>query len=126
MRLLLDTHAFIWFVDDSPQLGSKIKALIENSASISISIASIWEIGIKRSLNKLDFDVTMEGIFEEIVNLYIALLEISKHNLIELERLPMHHRDPFERLLIAQAISEKMTLVSKDRHFNSYGVNVIW
>ena len=126
MKILLDTHTFIWFVEDSPQLSSTAKSSIEYSSDVYISIASIWEIAIKRNLNKLDFDVTINQIFDELTKLNIELLQITKLSLSQLEKLPLYHRDPFDRLIIAQAISENMSIISKDKAFDLYNISTVW
>lgn len=125
MKLLIDTHIYIWLAENSQRLDLKIKQQIEKSSEVYISIASVWEIAIKRSLGKLEFEQTMYQIFKSFNDQKINLLQISKRHLEILETLPLHHRDPFDRLIIAQATAEGMTIVSQDQHFSSYDVKII-
>jgi PIN domain nuclease of toxin-antitoxin system len=127
MHLLLDTHAFIWFFNGDDDLGSTARNLIEDPANTCwLSIASLWEISIKTSIGKL----TLQGQLAEVEGFMevgaIRLLPISFEHLLQLQHLPFHHRDPFDRLLIAQAITENLTLLSQDTVFQQYGVSLVW
>ena len=108
MRLLLDTHSFIWFVIDSPKLSITVKELIEDENNEKLlSIASIWEIAIKCSSGKLGFDRPFRVFIEQQLSLNsINLLNITLAHLNVVSTLPFHHRDPFDRLLIAQFLVE--------------------
>ena len=128
MRLLLDTHALIWFLEDDPKLSQRARAAIGDVGNRrSISDATAWEAGIKHTLGKLRLPVPYEELFPgRLEALGFRVLPIKHAHLHEMVRLPWHHRDPFDRLLIAQARVEGMTLVSCDPHFPAYGVPVLW
>ena len=130
MRLLLDTHAFLWFINDDPQLSAYAKSLIEDSANdVLLSIASVWEIAIKASLGKLQirFATTFEEFITQQLNVNdITLLNISPPHFEPLFTLPFHHRDPFDRLLIAQAITEQLGIIGRDVAFDHYPIKRYW
>ena len=122
MKILLDTHVFLWHIEGNPLLALEDSRMIEDPAHIKyLSIASLWEIAIKTSLKKL----TITAPLDRIIPAEIHILDITISHLMELQRLPFHHRDPFDRLIIAQALIEGHTLMSRDRHFRMYGVPVI-
>lgn len=122
MKLLLDTHIFLWFIMGSHHLSAEDRALIEDETNIKfISVASLWEIAIKSSIGKL----TLSAPFDQLIPQHLSLngfelLPIEIAHLAMVTTLPFHHRDPFDRLLIAQAITEKMPLLSSDSAFNAY------
>jgi PIN domain nuclease of toxin-antitoxin system len=128
MHLLLDTHAYLWFIAGDDQLSPKAKAAIENPENLKlISAASLWEITIKLSLGKLALKTTLERIVSDhIFNNGFNLLQIETGHLIELSRLPMHHRDPFDRLLVAQCKADGLALCSADQTFENYDIQLIW
>ena len=128
MRLLLDTHAFLWFINGDEKLNQHSKALIQESNNeVLVSIATLWEIAIKTSLNKLELLQPFEIVIpKELAENEFTLLPIKLEHLVELRKLPFHHRDPFDRLLIAQSLSEKLPLISKDDQFGNYDVERIW
>lgn len=128
MKLLADTHAFLWFVTDAPQLSAKAKALLESpDTERFLSIASIWEMAIKASLGKLTLRNPLEEFISEQLSLNrFTLLNISAEHALQTARLPFHHRDPFDRLLIAQSITEKIPLLSNDNALDAYGITRIW
>lgn len=128
MNALLDTHSFIWFVEGNPSLSSPVRAIIEAPDNdIFVSIASIWEMAIKISLGKLHlsqpFDVFVSH--QLLVN-DISLLDITVNHTSQVATLPFHHRDPFNRLLIAQSLVEHIPLISIDTIFDAYGVKRLW
>lgn len=127
MRLLLDTHAFLWFIDDNPRLSAKAKLLIESDADLLLSAASLWEIAIKVSLGKLTlahpFDVFLP---EQLTKNAVEILPISLAHLGAVAALPFRHRDPFDRLLAAQASVEGTPIVSADPVFDAYPVRRLW
>jgi PIN domain nuclease of toxin-antitoxin system len=128
MNLLLDTHTFLWFVWDDPQLSPTARAGITNPGNRKlISTASCWEIAIKVSLQKLDLgEPYLDFMRREIsINLF-EILPISLEHASQLVVLPFHHRDPFDRALIAQAMWEQMVIVSVDTAFDAYAVKRIW
>ena len=128
MKLLLDTHTFLWFIGADPQLSAYARQLIEDPGNQRfLSIASIWEITIKSSLGRLIVPTPPSRLINDHVwSNSIALLAISSEHLDGVHALPYHHKDPFDRLMIAQAIHEGMTLVSKDQAFTAYNLPVIW
>lgn len=127
-RLLLDTHAFLWWVDDAPELTTAARqAIADGNNECYLSLASCWEMSIKSSLGKLRLTSPVERfVSEQMTSNGFTLLHIELRHAAKVEKLPFHHRDPFDRLLLAQAISEKLTLVSADRIFHDYGVKVLW
>ncbi len=128
MNILLDTHAFLWYLNGDENLSDKARKSIEKKNSvIYISIASIWEISIKIGLKKLKIDVSLEELENQISLNNFIILPIKFEHIIELSKLGNHHRDPFDRILIAQSLTEKITVITKDAHFNHYkGINSIW
>jgi PIN domain nuclease of toxin-antitoxin system len=128
MRFLLDTHVFLWFVLNDAQLSPKaLQLIVEPTHDILISPASYWELAIKVSLGKYQipgsFQVWME---QQIAANAFQILPITIAHAATVTTLPFHHRDPFDRLLIAQALTEKIAIVSADRVFNSYSVLREW
>lgn len=128
MTYLLDTHTFLWFITDDVQLSKNAKQLIEDSdQALYLSIASIWELAIKVSVGKLaipaPFDAFVVGQLREN---NIGLLEIKVAHTGRVATLPFHHRDPFDRLIIAQALSEHWPIIGKDAVFDAYGVQRLW
>ena len=127
MKLLLDTQAFIWFVENDWNLPHKGKNAIELPRNtIIISIASLWEMTIKISIGKLKLNFRLEEMFEQISNNGFTLLPILPKHLFQLSNLPMHHNDPFDRLIIAQSKSENMPVVTSDDKFSEYSITRIW
>ena len=127
MKLLLDTHTFIWFINGDERLSTKAKKeILKSSNSKFISMASIWEMAIKTSLGKLRINYPFEEVFNQIEeNGFESLSIIFDHTLL-VSQLEFHHRDPFDRLIIAQAISENMKIISNDRNFQNYQVKMVW
>ena len=128
MAYLLDTHTFLWFLEGSKRLSKKTKDIIVNPKNKTfISIASIWEMGIKLSLDKLELDLSLEELKQELIRNEIEILPLDFDHIITLSKLEYHHRDPFDRILISQAKSEKLTILSKDSQFKLYKqVKVVW
>lgn len=128
MRLLLDTHVFLWWVDDDSRLGVGARQLIgEVGNQCFVSLASCWELAIKHSLGKLTLAQPFEAFMAEHLRRNgFGLLPIDFRHLVRLTTLPFHHRDPFDRLLAAQAIEEQMLLVSADPAFDHYPVARQW
>ncbi len=126
--LLLDTHTMLWFFWDDPQLSAHAKALIEDGNNRKlISIASCWEIAIKVGVGKLDLGESSRSFLpSEIARNNFELLPISLGHATMVEGLVAHHRDPFDRLLVAQAMSEGLPVVSADGIFDQYGVDRLW
>jgi PIN domain nuclease of toxin-antitoxin system len=128
MRLLLDTHTFLWFIDGNANLSTSTRALIEDMANeVFLSVASLWEMAIKVSLRKLQLEHPFEILMPEQLSLNgIELLGITVSHVANVAVLPFHHRDPFDRLLIAQSLAERMPIVSRDPAFDSYPVTRLW
>ena len=129
MMYLLDTSAFIWFVDGDSQLSGAARQCIENSENtVFISIISLWEIVIKQRLNKLDFSADVSQMILDIQTMDAHLLGLKSHHLQFLETLqsPPSHKNPFDRLLISQALADSLSIVSNDRKFSLYPVSLIW
>jgi PIN domain nuclease of toxin-antitoxin system len=127
MKNLLDTHTFIWFLEDNKNLSAtSIKYIEDPDAENYLSIVSLWEIAIKISLGKLEINIPFEKLEAYILDNNFQILPISFNDLIELSNLPFRLRDPFDRLLIAQSISNTLNLISKDNIFDEYGIAVIW
>jgi PIN domain nuclease of toxin-antitoxin system len=127
-RLLLDTHVFLWWIGDISQLQSNAKRAIANiNNECYLSVASCWEMAIQASLGKLRLAKPIERfVTEQLTANGFSLLNIDLRHAAKVEKLPFYHRDPFDRLLIAQAMVERLTIVSADRIFSKYGVKVLW
>jgi PIN domain nuclease of toxin-antitoxin system len=127
MDLLIDTHAVIWFITEDSKLPLKTKRIIEDSKNnCFVSVASYWEIAIKYSLDRLDLGSDLENIFRIIEKTGFELLPITTNQILINSTLPHHHNDPFDRIIIAQAIYENLKIVSKDGQFENYNVSLIW
>jgi PIN domain nuclease of toxin-antitoxin system len=127
MKLLLDTHAFLWFIEDSPRLSAEAKGLLESDVDLFISVASLWEIAIKLSTGKLTLTQQFEAfISEQLSKNTIEVLPITVAHLALVATLPFHHRDPFDRLLIAQATVELLPIVSIDQALDHYRIKRLW
>ena len=127
MRLLLDTHALLWSLGDPGKLSMHARKAIEERENVCLlSVGSLWEIAIKISLGKLQMDIPIEAIPAELDRLGVVLLGIDVAHLVVLSKLPFHHRDPFDRLLICQSLVDDLHVVSADAVFDRYGVNRIW
>ena len=128
MRLLLDTHTFLWFIAGDERLsGPAREAIADIKNEVLLSIASLWEIAIKLSLGKLE----LEGPFDALIPQLLAdnavkILPIELEHLFVLAELPFHHRDPFDRLIIAQGLAENIPILSADGAFREYPVRIIW
>ncbi len=128
MRLLLDTHSFLWFIGGSPRLSSEARALIEDTSNqVLLSVGSLWEMAIKISLGKLSLAEPFEVFIPQQLELnQIELLGITVNHAAAVSILPFHHRDPFDRLLIGQAQVEQIPIVSDDTTFDAYSIARLW
>jgi PIN domain nuclease of toxin-antitoxin system len=127
MKLLLDTHTFLWFIDDSPQLSVHAKSLLESDNDLLLSVASLWEIAIKYNLDKLKLPTPYEVFIpQQLTTNDIEILPISFPHLAAVSVLPRHHRDPFDRMIIAQAQVERVAIVSVDPLFDTYPIRRLW
>jgi PIN domain nuclease of toxin-antitoxin system len=128
MNFLLDTHTILWFLDGNQSLSPKARAAIETATTTKfISIASIWEIAIKRGLGKIGSEITLKELMQAILENGFEILPLDFIHILSLSELENFHRDPFDRIIIAQALTENLTLISKDQNFNLYpGVKLVW
>ena len=127
MRILIDTQAFIWFVENDKQLPSKIKNELEDSDNmIIISIASLWEMTIKITLDKLHLSCDIEEMIDKVYRNGFEILPILPEHIIKLSTLEYFHRDPFDRIIISQGLSENLVIVSSDKVLDDYGVKRKW
>lgn len=126
--LLVDTQAMLWFFWDDPQLSDDARAQIEDGENRKlVSLASCWEIAIKVGLGKLDLgEPSRTFLPREIARNNCELLQIRLEHATAVEDLPLHHRDPFDRLLIAQMMVEDLPVISADQVFDQYGVSRLW
>ncbi len=123
MKLLLDTHALLWWLADTPQLGPKARGAIADPANdILVSIVSVWEIAVKVRTGKLE--AKLPSVIAAIERNGFSRLAISDAHLQTLMTLPVHHRNPFDHLLIAQAVADGATLITSDRHAPRYAVQI--
>lgn len=128
MDLLLDTHAFLWFIDDDPRLSPLAAQRIGGADSrVAVSVVSAWEIVIKIRTGKLTLGRQFADLWSEsIAENDLEVLDVTSKHILALDPLPLHHRDPFDRLLVAQAIAEGLQLVSADSALDPYPVQRIW
>lgn len=128
MNLLLDTHTFLWFTAGNSNLSEVARSAIEDENNdVYLSVASLWEIAIKISIGKFELSESFEALIpQQLAENEIELLNISVAHTALVASMPFHHRDPFDRLVAAQAKAEQMTLVSADDIFDSYEVDRIW
>ena len=127
MTLLLDTHVFLWWLDDNPRLGPRSRAAIADpDSTVWVSAATAWEIAIKTGLGRLEMSEPPEDVLpREIERGDFRPLAILVEHALAVRTLPLHHRDPFDRLLIAQAMAEELRLITADRAFAHYNVSLI-
>jgi PIN domain nuclease of toxin-antitoxin system len=121
--LLLDTHVLLWWLDDNPELLTDTRDKISVTPSVFVSLASCWEIALKVSIGKLEFPLDLME--TEITNNHFTPLPINISHIRQTAQLPMFHRDPFDRMLIAQALTESLILVTRDELLAGYGVRTL-
>ncbi len=128
MKVLLDTHAFLWAVDASSHLSKKAIQVFESDQNeLFLSAASVWEMAIKVSLGRLELPKTVNNfVAEQLAENRITFVEVGFRPVCQVATLPFHHRDPFDRLLAAQCLVDDYLLLSRDRVFKEYGVKTIW
>ena len=126
-RYLLDTHTLIWYLSNDPKLPAKVADLLENpDETLLVSVASYWEMAIKLNLGKLVLPTSLEALMSLAQSKDILMLPISEVALLTTSTLPLHHRDPFDRMMIAQAMTDGLRVVSADEAFDAYGVERVW
>ncbi|MBM2814702.1 MAG: toxin-antitoxin system toxin component [Ignavibacteria bacterium] len=127
MKYLIDTQILIWIFGDSYRIPKKILDILKNTENqIIVSAVSIWEIAIKKSIGKLKFDFELKILVQEIYEMNINILDITSEQIIKVADLPFHHKDPFDRLIISQAILENLPVNSSDVNFKKYEIELIW
>ncbi|WPF89366.1 type II toxin-antitoxin system VapC family toxin [Cyanobacterium aponinum UTEX 3222] len=123
---LLDTHAFIWLSENDPNLPINLRQKIDSAEKVYLSIISLWEIAIKINIGKLSLKKSYQHIENELKLSDILLLPITFADTQRLCNLPLYHRDPFDRMLIVQAMEKELILVSKDTKFSAYPIEILW
>lgn len=128
MPALLDTHAFLWLTGDQTRLSDAASEYLRDAQNrLFLSVASAWEIAIKHGKGRLELDIPLSELLADVPSrLSIDLLPITPAHLVQVAALPEHHRDPFDRLLVAQCPVEKLPLVSADGVLDAYGIRRIW
>ena len=124
MKLILDTHAALWWLSDDARLGREaVRELSDETNLVLLSAAVVWEVAIKRSLRKLD---APDGFVPTLIGAGAQPLSVTVDHAAAVEELPWHHRDPFDRILVAQTIAEGAILVSRDQPVRRYDIPVVW
>jgi len=127
MRYLLDTHTLIWFISGDKELSTKARKAIEADDAINfVSIASLWEISIKISMDRLELNSTFDKLAEQMADNNFQILPITFDDVLMLSTLSFHHKDPFDRMIIVQGITNKLTIISKDKSFSDYKPKLLW
>jgi PIN domain nuclease of toxin-antitoxin system len=127
VKFLVDTHAFLWFVAGDARLSAAARnALEEDDSEWWLSAASVWELSIKSSLKRVVLPAPAVDYVAEKVHAGLRILSVEWAHAAAVERLPFHHRDPFDRLLVAQAQTERLAVLTNDAVFRRYGVRVVW
>ena len=128
MNLLLDSHALVWSLLKDHRLSPRARNIFrEPSGSLNISIVSLWELSIKITIGKLrTIGSSIEYFRDECREYGIAIIPLRMEHIVRAESLPLHHRDPFDRMLIAQAIEENLAILTNDAHFRRYPVKAVW
>lgn len=127
MKFLIDTHAFLWFINGDFELSQQARDIIKNPKNtIYLSIASLWEIAIKLRIEKITIDMSFDELKKEAEENDIRILPIQYEDVSLLTTLELYHRDPFDRILIAQGIQNNMIIITKDSNFKLYPVKIIW
>jgi PIN domain nuclease of toxin-antitoxin system len=126
-RYLLDTHTLIWYLSNDPRLPTNVADLLENpDETLLVSVASYWEMAIKLNLGKLTLPVSLEALMSIAYRKDILTLPIGESALLATSKLPLYHRDPFDRMIIAQAITDGLSVVSADEALDAYEVKRVW
>lgn len=123
---LLDTCAFLWFLDDNPRLSAKARDIIGKSKNLYLSIASLWEIAIKKAIKKLDIEESITELENTCYHYGIIILPIRTRYLERIQQLPMIHSDPFDRLIMSTALEENLQLITHDEKISKYNIELFW
>lgn len=127
MNVLLDTHTFIWYIEGNAKLTQKARDVIEISGDkIYLSIISLWEIAIKTGKKQLTIQNEFDDLLDVLNSLEIEILTITFADTQIYKNLPLHHGDPFDRMIISQAINNSLTIVGCDQSFNDYPIQILW
>ena len=128
MRILLDTSTFIWFIGGNKKLSEKAREVIENFENeLCMSVASLWEMAIKTGIGKLELSAPFDKLIPKEIKINeISIIQIELPHLYKMMELPLHHRDPFDRLIIAQGIFEQLPIICCDKMFRHYDIDIIW
>jgi PIN domain nuclease of toxin-antitoxin system len=129
MPYLLDTHSVLWALSNDPRLSKRAAETYESAEKGYFSVVTLWEIGIKLGLRRPDFELSSgweQQIPSELTHLGFERLDIDAKDCLQVSRLPQHHKDPFDRMLIAQATRKNLNIVSKDEKFDAYGIERVW
>ena len=128
MKYLLDTHAFLWFINDDKQLSTKAtNAIVDPTAIKYVSIAVFWEVAIKLNIGKLKIGMSFEELWHQMERNGFEVLPVTFEHTFELSSLDWHHKDPFDRMMIARAIVEDFCMISKDSNFVNYNeLKLLW
>ncbi|NJN73138.1 MAG: type II toxin-antitoxin system VapC family toxin [Limnothrix sp. RL_2_0] len=124
--MLLDTHTLIWFLENDTKLPEDTRNTIETTEKICVSIVILWEMAIKVNINKLKLGYEFSDLPTLLNQLNIQILDITFSDLDIYTALPLHHRDPFDRLIITQAQNRSLAIISKDENFNKYSLPILW
>lgn len=124
--ILLDTHAFIWLSEDDLKLPTSVREMVETTDDVFVSVASFWEISIKLTIGKISLQIDFDDVEVSFGSTRFKLLPISIKDTIQLRQLPLHHKDPFDRILVAQAINHSLILISRDVAFDAYSIQRVW
>ncbi|MEA5553972.1 type II toxin-antitoxin system VapC family toxin [Anabaena cylindrica UHCC 0172] len=126
MKQLIDTHTLLWFTMGNPRISDNLRLQIENNDNL-LSIASVWEMAIKHSIGKLNLEMSFDDFVEQqIIGNGMTLKEINQQHISVIAQLPLHHRDPFDRMLISQAMVENIPIISADTIFDAYPIQRLW
>jgi PIN domain nuclease of toxin-antitoxin system len=128
VKYIVDTHVLLWFLFEPKKLSKKVDRLMsENLQAVAISTVSLWEIAIKAQIGKLKLGLSTDAFFRDFIqSREVDLLAVVAHDVSAYATLPLHHRDPFDRMLIAQAASRDAAIVTKDHHFAQYDIRCYW
>jgi PIN domain nuclease of toxin-antitoxin system len=127
MNVLLDTHTFIWYIEGNAKLTQKAREVIEVSGDkIYLSIISLWEIAIKNGKKQLILQNEFDDLLDVLNSLEIEVLTITFADTQIYKNLPLHHGDPFDRMIISQAINNSLTIIGCDQSFNDYPIQILW